>query len=224
MALGTRAVTIGCMVKRWRQLTVWLHVLTSVGWMAQAMTLCVLLAVGLAADHPAVRDAATSMAHQVDGRLLAPMAGVSACTGIVLSAATPWGFFLHWWVLIKFAVSTVQVYLGIFVLSPALTDSMTTGPSLPLVVGTALMASAIAFQGWLAVRKPWGTVRRGRRAAAGTGPRWVFVATVLGGLVELTLALVLGHPMPLLSLILIIMVVSLRPRWSGSPRVRPARV
>ncbi|GIJ30200.1 hypothetical protein Vqi01_53620 [Micromonospora qiuiae] len=208
------------MTKRWRQLTVWLHILTSVGWMAQAMTLCVLLAVGLAADLPAARDAATSMAHQVDGRLLAPMAGVSACTGIVLAAATPWGFFLHWWVLIKFAISMVQVYLGIFVLSPALA----TGPSLPLVIGTALMASAIAFQGWLSVRKPWGTVRRGRRAAAGTGPRWAFVATVLGGLAELALALVLGHPMPLLSLILIIIVVSRRPRWAGSPRIRPAQV
>jgi hypothetical protein len=65
--------------------------------MAQAMTLCVLLAVGLTADDLAVRNAAMSMAHHVDGRLLAPMAGVSACTGIMLAAATPWGFFLHWW-------------------------------------------------------------------------------------------------------------------------------
>ncbi|WP_246568124.1 hypothetical protein [Polymorphospora rubra] len=210
------------MVKRWRQVTVWLHILTSVGWMAQAMTLCVLLAVGLAADDAAVRAAATSMAHQVDGRLLAPMAGVSACTGIVLAAATAWGFFLHWWVLIKFSISMVQVYLGIFVLSPALTDSLTAGPSLSLVVGTALMAGAIAFQGWLSVRKPWGTVRAGRRVVAPTGPPWIFVATVLGGLAELTLALVLGHPMPLPSLILIIVVLVRRPRWSGSRRVRPA--
>ncbi|MEV4202289.1 hypothetical protein [Micromonospora globbae] len=211
------------MVKRWRQLTVWLHILTSVGWMAQAMTLCVLLAVGLAADGSAARDAATSMAHVVDGRLLAPMAGVSACTGIVLAAATPWGFFIHWWVLAKFAISMVQVYLGIFVLSPTLTDAMTGGPTLRLVVGTALMASAIAFQGWLSVRKPWGTVRGGRRATGPSGPRWVFVATVLGGLAELTLALVLGHPLPLLSLILIIVVLSCRPRWSGARRLRPAR-
>jgi hypothetical protein len=32
--------------------------------------------------------------------------------------------------LIKFAISMVQVYLGIFVLSPTLTDSVTAGPSL----------------------------------------------------------------------------------------------
>lgn len=191
--------------------------------MAQAMALCVLLGVGLAAESLAVRDAATSMAQQIDGRLLAPMAGVSACTGIVLAAATPWGFFIHWWVLVKFAISMVQVYLGIFVLSPRLTDALTVGPSSRLVIGTALMASAIAFQGWVSVRKPWGTVRGGRRATAGTGPRWIFIATVLGGLAELTLAFVLGHPMPLFSLILIIIVLSCRPRWSGFRRLRPAR-
>jgi hypothetical protein len=72
------------------------------------------------------------------------------------------------------------------------------------------------------VRKPWGTVRGGRRAVARTGPGWVFVATVLGGLAELALALVLGHP--LLSLILIVVVLSRRPRWSGSRRTRPAQV
>lgn len=41
----------------------------------------------------------------------------------------------------------VQVYAGIFVLSPSLTASFDGGPSLGLVVGTALVAGAIAFQG-----------------------------------------------------------------------------
>ena len=34
------------MTRRWRQLTVSLHVLTPVGWVAQAMSLCVLLSIG----------------------------------------------------------------------------------------------------------------------------------------------------------------------------------
>ncbi|MFG1951602.1 hypothetical protein [Micromonospora sp. NPDC048830] len=205
------------MVKPWRQLTVWLHILTSVGWMAQVMTLCVLLAVGLAADDDAVRDAATSMAHAVDGRLVGPMADASAFTGVMLAAATPWGFFRHWWVFVKFTITLVQLYLGIFVLSPALTDSVTAGPSPAQVVGTALMAGAIAFQGWLSVTKPWGTMRRRRKA--GTGPRWVFVAAVLGGLADLALALVIGHPLPLLSIILLAVGLIRRPGWAT---VRPA--
>ncbi|MEV4754252.1 hypothetical protein AB0J86_03935 [Micromonospora sp. NPDC049559] len=211
------------MAKRWRQLTVWLHILTSVGWMAQAMTLCVLLSVGLATDDAVVRDAATAMALRVDGRLVGPMADASAFTGIMLAAATPWGFFRHWWVLVKFGITVVQLYLGIFVLSRVLEDSVTAGPSAAQVVGTGLMASAIAFQGWLSVAKPWGTVRGRPRVAGGTGPKWVFVATVLGGLADLVLAFVVGHPLPLLSLVLLVVGLSRRPRWAGARATRPVR-
>ena len=199
--------------KRWRQLTVWLHVLSSAGWMAQAMALCVMLATGLATDDPAVRAASTSMSLATDGRLLGPMADVSAFTGIMLSAATPWGFFRHWWVLTKFAITLVQLYVGIFLLSPQLQESAVTGPVPLQVVATALMASAIAFQGWLSVAKPWGTVRQ-RRRRGGTAPAWVCAAAVLGGLLDLTLALISGHPMPLLSIILLIVVLARRRTWS----------
>ena len=212
------------MVRRWRQLTVWLHILTSAGWMAQAMTLCVLLSVGLAADDLHVRDAATSMAQAVDGRLVGPMADASAFTGIMLAAATPWGFFRNWWVLVKFAITLVQLYLGIFVLSAALAHSVTAGPTPAQVAGTALMASAIAFQGWLSVAKPWGGIRGRRRTGGRTAPAWIFAATVLGGLADLALAFAIGHPIPLLSLILLA-VGLLHRRWyrrvsrSGSTEV-----
>ena len=209
------------MAKRWRQLTVWLHILTSVGWMAQAMALCVLLAVGLAAGDPVTRDAATSMAHALDGRLLGPMADASAFTGIMLAAATPWGFFRNWWVLTKFLITLVQLYVGIFLLSPALTASVSDGPSLTQVVGTALMASVIAFQGWLSVAKPWGRIRDRRRPLPATAPPWVFVATVLGGLADLALALAIGHPIPLLSLILLLVGLARRPKWVGGRPARP---
>jgi hypothetical protein len=260
------AVSIEPMVKRWRQLTVWLHVLTSAGWMAQAMTLCVLLAVGLTAEDPSVRDSATSMSLVLDDRLLGPMADASAFTGIMLAAATPWGFFRHWWVLTKFAITVVQLYIGIFLLSPVLQHSVAAGPTPRQVAGTALMASAIAFQAWLSIAKPWGSAgfrrlvlrtagrtqalpaagtwssgRRGeprlcpspapgppddaenpargrvrgtRRAPAATGPRWVFVATVLGGLADLALALAIGHPLPLLSVILLTIGLLRRPHWA----------
>jgi hypothetical protein len=214
--------SIDVMVKRWRQLTVWLHILTSVGWMAQAMALCVLLAVGLAADDAVVRNAATSMAHALDGRLLGPMADASAFTGIMLAAATPWGFFRNWWVLTKFLITIVQLYVGIFLLSPALTDSVTDGPSLTQVIGTALMASVIAFQAWLSVAKPWGRIRDRRRALPATGPRWIFMAAVLGGLADLALAFAIGKPIPLLSLILLTVGLARRPGWIGTRPVRPA--
>ncbi|WIM99546.1 hypothetical protein ACTOB_003204 [Actinoplanes oblitus] len=181
-----------------------------------------LLSVGHGADDVSVRSAATSMAHVLDGRLLGPMADASAFTGIMLAAATPWGFFRNWWVLIKFAITLVQLYLGIFLLSPALTDSLTAGPSPAQIIGTGLMASAIAFQGWLSVAKPWGKVRARYRAPAGTGPRWIFVATAVGGLADLAFAVAIGHPMPLLSLTLLAIGLIRRPSWVDSRTRNPA--
>ncbi|MFG1604795.1 hypothetical protein [Actinoplanes sp. NPDC049265] len=202
------------MTKRWRRLTVWLHILTSVGWMSQALALCVLLSAGYAADDPSVRDAATSMAHVLDTRLLGSMADASAFTGIMLAAATPWGFFRNWWVLVKLAITLVQLYLGIFLLSPQLTASLTTGPAPAQLAGTALMASAIAFQAWLSVAKPWGKVRGRPGPAPGPAPWWVFAATVTGALADLAFAAVVGHPMPLLSLVLLAAGLIRRPRWA----------
>src|SRR4051812_17582698 len=106
---------VGMTAKRWRQLALWLHVVSGVGWMAQALALVSLLTFGLA--RPAQLPAAVAMANRLDMTLLAQAANVSTFTGFMLAAATAWGFFKHWWVLIKFAVSTVQLYLGIFVLA-----------------------------------------------------------------------------------------------------------
>ena len=90
--------------RRWRQLTVWLHVL----------------------------------------------ANASAAAGLMLSLGTAWGLAQHRWVLAKLVITLVQLYLGIFVLSDALHDAEATGrPATALVVGTASMAGAIAFQAWL---------------------------------------------------------------------------
>ncbi|MFI5564803.1 hypothetical protein ACIA2T_36405 [Amycolatopsis japonica] len=189
--------------KTWRQLTVWLHVVTSVGWMGQALALFTLLAIGRTSADGEIRVAATSMAHEIDSFLLAPLANASAFTGFMLAAGTAWGFTRHWWVLAKFAITLVQLYAGIFLLSGALRDSVDAAragdpPPVALVAGTALMASALAFQAWLSVAKPWGKVRSGAKLP--TAPTWVFVAAVLAPLTDITVGLLLGYPLPALSL------------------------
>jgi hypothetical protein len=226
---GVRSGSIGVMASRsvrpWRQLALWLHVITSVAWMTQALTLCVLLSVCLATDDQAVRVSTTSAAELLDNRLLAPMANASAFTGFMLAAATPWGFFRHWWVLTKFAITVVQLNLGIFVLSSALAETAETagagGTAGRMAVAGALMSSAIAFQAWLSIAKPWSRTpwaARDRRPASGdTAPRWVFVVTVVVGLVDLATALAIGHPAPLFSLVTLGVWLVLRRRRAGTP-------
>lgn len=199
-------------VQRWRHAAVWLHVITSVGWMGQALALFTLLATSTTSNDPVVRISATSMARVLDANLLAQLANAAAFTGFMLAATTPWGFFRHWWVLVKFAITVVQLNAGIFVLSGALQRAVeaaeagdpTPAPP-PLVVGTALMASAIAFQAWVSVAKPW----RRTPWSAGTGksptaPARVFAWTVFAPMLDISIGLVLGVPFPGVQLVVLI--------------------
>jgi hypothetical protein len=204
--------------KRSRTLLVWLHVVSSVGWMSQAFTLFALVSYGLATSGPA-RAHALAMAHVVDTEVLQFMATTSAFTGLMLSALTSWGYFRHWWVLAKFGITFSQLYLGIFVLSPNLDAGVDGSPGL-LRVGSLLMGSALAFQTWLSVAKPGGRTPwtpPGRfPAASGALPACCvaipFVDYALG-------ELVFGQGVPALSLL----VVAGYPLWRrGKVTPRPS--
>ncbi|GAA2798074.1 hypothetical protein [Saccharopolyspora taberi] len=215
--------------QRWRQALVWLHVITSVGWMAQALVLFTLLSAGFGSAEREVRVAATSMAHVVDTALLAPLANAGAFTGFVLAAATPWGFFRNWWVLAKFAITGVQLYAGIFVLSGALRATAAdaeagAAPPLPLLAGTALMASAIAFQAWLSVAKPWRRTPWASTRKLPAASKRVFAVAVFAPIADIALGLVTGFPSPLFEVLVLVVVLSARPRRGRGSAPRPDSV
>lgn len=203
----------------WRQLTVWMHVLTSVGWMSSALVLFVLLLRGQ-----------PGAAHVIDVALLAPLANGAAFTGLVLACGTAWGLVLHRWVLIKFAITVVQLWAGIFLLSGALTATAGESGAAPLLLlaGTVVMASAIAFQAWLSVAKPgprtrWGTDRAtGRPVRPPTAPGWVFVLGPTAPVADLALTAVLGFPSPFVQVIALVVVVSARRGAVRTPAVGTA--
>lgn len=201
--------------RRSRSLLLWLHVVSSVGWMSQALALLVLLVIGATATEIGTRLAAHAMAEQLDERLLVHMANTAAFTGLMLSALTRWGHLRYWWVLVKFAITLVQIYVGIFVLSPRLTASAEAAARGEVtdhgwwVAGPLLMAAAIGFQAWLSVAKPWPrtpwTSVEATRGRSTTAPAWVFGCCVAVPLAETAVGtLVLGHPMPILSLLIAI--------------------
>jgi hypothetical protein len=198
--------------RRWRQLLVALHVITSVGWMGQALAIFALVAIGLASDDPDTRLSAYSMAQVVDGYVLVYLANAAAFSGLMLCALTPWGYFRHWWVLTKFAITIAQLYLGIFLLGPHLDAAVREAgrggpdPAQWPAAGAAFMASAIAFQAWISLTKPWprtpwpATPRR-----LPTAPRWLFAAAVAVPIADYLLGrLVLGFPMPGLQLLTVV--------------------
>lgn len=195
------------MGKHARKLVVTLHVVASVGWMSQAVALLALLVAILAADGAAAQAQAAWAAEYLDAHVLAIAANTSAFTGLVLAAATPWGFVRHWWVATKLVLTVGQIYAGIFVLSGALRGIEASGgggPVLGVAVGAGLMAGALAFQTWLSVAKPWGRTplaRPGDRGA--TAPAWVFVLGVGAPVADIVLGTWLGRPLPVCSLVVL---------------------
>ena len=201
--------------------------------MGQALALASLLTLSLTTLDPSVRVSATAMADHLDMTLLANLANASAFTGFFLAAATPWGYLRHWWVLAKFAITVAQLYLGIFVLSDALRDSVVaarTGAPAPaaLTVGTLLMAGALAFQAWLSIPKPWGRTpwaeqgARGRAAKLPTAPEWMFALAVLAVAADLAGAALLGYPAPAFSLLVLAARLVLRRREARAAAVTGA--
>lgn len=183
----------------------WLHVLSSVGWMSQALALFVLLSERTAASSAA--------AHLLDTTVLVLSANTSAMTGFLLATTTAWGFFRHWWVLVKFVITVVQLIVGIAILSPAL-NSSGAQPHPMLIAGTVVMASLIAVQALLSITKPWGRVA-GRPARASRVPDVVIVAAPIAVVADIGVFLVIGQPIPICSFL--VLVAGLVTRRTGRP-------
>jgi hypothetical protein len=189
------------MAKRARTLVVWLHVVTSVGWLSQAVALLALILYGMkTGDINAYR-----MARVLDHQVLAFMGAASAFTGMMLSATTPWGYFRHWWVMAKFVITVVQLYVGIFILSDNL-GAAAEGRVTPwLPVGTACMISAFSFQAWLSVAKPWGrTPWADPKVKLPTASAKAFVLALVVPAADFAIGVSTSSPAPFLMLITVV--------------------
>lgn len=152
-----------------RHLLVWFHALTSIGWMTLALCLATLLIFGSSHDD----RSAILMAQVLDKQLLQHLGTASAFTGFMLAALTPWGYFRYWWVLAKAVISVSQLYVGAFILSPQLDHE-----TWPRPVGALLMVSALAFQAWLSVEKPWRQTPWSTRRKLPSAPGWLYLAAI----------------------------------------------
>ena len=174
-----------------RKLLVWLHVVSSTGWMIMALALFVVV------DHALTtpgRRAAFEVATLLDVRVLQFMATTSAFSGLMLSGLTAWGYFRHWWVLAKFVITFSQLYAGIFVLSPNLHPD---GSPPLLRVGSLLMASALACQVWLSVAKPFKRTPWAASTKPRTAPPWGFALCLAVPALDYALGEnLLGVPLP----------------------------
>src|SRR5262245_41028834 len=82
------------------------HITFSVGWAGSILPYLALAIVGLTSpDSQKVRAAYLSM-ELIGWYVIVPLSLAALLSGLVQSLGTAWGLFRHWWVLLKFLLTT----------------------------------------------------------------------------------------------------------------------
>ncbi len=88
-----------------RKVALTLHVTSSVGWLgAVAAFLALALAGLMGRNSQTVRSTDIAMAL-IAWWVIVPLCFASVISGLILSLATPWGLFRHYWVLVKLLIT-----------------------------------------------------------------------------------------------------------------------
>jgi uncharacterized membrane protein len=162
------------MTPRLRKFALTAHVTSSVGWLGTAAAFQALaIAAVRSGESEAVRGFYSGMAL-IGWYVIVPFCVASLVTGLIMSLATPWGLFRHYWVLVKFLITVVAALvlfgftqtlssLGHLAADPALsTEELRNLKQSPVLhSGGGLLVLLVTT--FLAVYKPWGLTRYGRR-------------------------------------------------------------
>ncbi|MDR1872196.1 MAG: hypothetical protein LBS60_09850 [Deltaproteobacteria bacterium] len=81
----------------------------------------------------------------VDDAVLIPGAMGCLITGILISGLTPWGFFKHKWVTIKYILTVFCILFGTFVLGPTVNDQ----PQITKEFGLSAISNSTYMANWL---------------------------------------------------------------------------
>lgn len=158
-----------------RKFALTVHVTSSVGWLGAVAAFLVLSVAGLRSGNPeTVRSAYLAM-NLVGEFIIVPLSFAALLTGLIQSLGTHWGFFRHYWVIVKFTLTIGATALLLLhqltAVSEAARRVLAVPPgTLPKVgrVGTQLAGDAgfavlvLLVTTTLSVYKPWGRTPYGQ--------------------------------------------------------------
>jgi len=149
------------------------HVTLSVGWLGAVAAYLALAVVGLTSqDAQMVRAAYLSM-EVIGWFVIVPFSLAALLAGLVESLGTPWGLLRHWWVLVKFLLTTAATIILLWHMQAvtrvsgvaadiglSATDFRALRIQLVVHAGGGLLVLLAATV--LSVYKPWGMTPYGR--------------------------------------------------------------
>lgn len=89
-----------------RKLGLTAHIIVSVGWLGAVVAYFALAIVGLTSHDAQMMRAAYPSMEVIGWFVIVPFSLATLLAGFVESLGTPWGLFRHWWVLVKFLLTT----------------------------------------------------------------------------------------------------------------------
>jgi hypothetical protein len=163
-----------------RNLALTAHVTTSVGWLGAVLVFLVLAVVGLRSGDPQLARAAYLAMGVTGTYVIVPLCLASLASGVVQSLASKWGLFQHYWVLIKlvltvFATGLLLLHTRVIrqmaeiAASGALSGAEQRGMRVQLVFDASAAVAILIVATTLAVYKPRGMTRLGRRTQSEKG-------------------------------------------------------
>lgn len=94
-----------------RKFVLTIHVVSSVGWLGAVIAYLALAITGVAsASALHVRSAYVSM-EAIGWFAIVPLCLVSFVSGLVQSLCSEWGLVRHWWVVVKFGLTTISTVI-----------------------------------------------------------------------------------------------------------------
>jgi hypothetical protein len=160
--------------RRLRRGTLVAHVAVSVAWLGAALSLLVLTGGALAAGGDR-RAGLYDAGALLGGRLLPVLALAALGTGLACGLLSPFGVLRWWWVVVKLVLTVGLAAATLTLLAARLAEAArlsAAGPVPARVAGQVVVAPAVASVLLLvvtavAVLKPWGRTRWGRRTMDG---------------------------------------------------------
>lgn len=132
-----------------------IHIVSVIAWVGSAIVMnCIrhLVSVNDGAGMYYMAD----FLEAVDMKILVPGAIVCLITGLLYSLFTPWGFFKHRWVAVKWILTILMIALGTFFMGPLIKENVIIGHNL-----TTENAQGITDTYWenVAASAKWGALQ-----------------------------------------------------------------
>jgi membrane protein YdbS with pleckstrin-like domain len=159
---------------RLRRLVLTAHITFAVGWLGAVAAFLVLAIAGLTSQDPQVVQSVYISMDLIARYIILPLSFAPLLlTGPLLSLATPWGLFRHYWILVKLLINILSAFILVQHMRPIdalAVAAKTTGINanfrgmqneMVIASGAALLALLVATA--LAVIKPQGMTFYGWR-------------------------------------------------------------